>query len=189
MNHEDKTSNYRVEAVVNGETIGRTEAVTLDDGEMLQDEIILGWPEQGTVALGTSQKVEFTLFREEQPYRSLHLWIQFGGFQCCNRNTKFTWYEGDHILMSASWNAPERAGGFYSSDKWPRGSLATTRILMFAARQVLRDEWDINSIIASKNTGGSFAVISDVETNFWQGHEDFPPHINLNYVLPDWSGM
>lgn len=108
--------------------------------------------------------------------------------ECCDRDTKFWWDEGENFRMFAAWNARERAAGSYSSKDWPRGSLATNRALLFAARQVLRNEWQLDSVIAAQRAGGGFAQLADSETNFWQQHIDYPPNININYIWPKWTG-
>jgi uncharacterized membrane protein len=74
-NGEGETVDYRVEASVEGETIGQPEAVTLSDGETIQAEMVLAWPEEGLAARPRSHRVEFTLYRGEKRYRSLHLWL------------------------------------------------------------------------------------------------------------------
>lgn len=90
--------------------------------------------------------------------------------------------------MIAAWNAQERAGGHYSPDEWSPGSLATARALMFAARQVLHNEWDISNIIAAEHGGVGFAQLAEAETNYWRQHVDYPPHLHINYIWPGWSG-
>jgi hypothetical protein len=108
--------------------------------------------------------------------------------QCCDRDTKMGWTEGENIRLSAVWNLPERAGGDYSASSWPRGELATDRAFLFAARQVLRDEWNISSVIASEHPGGGFAQLAEAETNFFRDHRDSPAHFHINFIWPNFSG-
>lgn len=103
-------------------------------------------------------------------------------------NTKFTISNGPYLRIQCAWNAKERAAGSYSSTEWPRGALATQRALLFAARQVLRNEWDINQVIASEHPGGGHAQLAEAETNFFKEHTDYPPHIHINFIWPEWSG-
>ncbi|MBN2316507.1 MAG: hypothetical protein JXM79_21445 [Sedimentisphaerales bacterium] len=103
-------------------------------------------------------------------------------------DTKFFINNGPNLRIQCTWNARERAAGSYSPEEWPRGALATQRALLFAARQVLRDEWDINQVIASEHPGGGHAQLAEAETNFLKEHTDYPPHIHINFIWPEWSG-
>ena len=103
-------------------------------------------------------------------------------------NTKFTISNDPYLRIQCAWNARERAAGSYSPAKWPRGALATQRALLFAARQVLRNEWDISRVIASEHPGGGHAQLAEAETNFFKDHTDYPPHIHINFIWPEWSG-
>lgn len=75
VNREGQTVSYHVEAVVAGETIGKSTPATLGTGETLQNALFLEWPDLGAAAMPGSEKVEFILYREAQPYRTLHLWL------------------------------------------------------------------------------------------------------------------
>ncbi len=103
-------------------------------------------------------------------------------------NTKFTISNDPYLRIQCAWNARERAAGSYLQAKWPRGALATQRALLFAARQVLRNEWDISRVIASEHPGGGHAQLAEAETNFFKDHTDYPPHIHINFIWPEWSG-
>jgi hypothetical protein len=105
-----------------------------------------------------------------------------------NWNTKFMISTDAYLRICCAWNARERAAGSYSPDEWPRGALATQRALLFAARQVLRNEWDIGRVIAAEHPGGGHAQLAEAETNFFKDHTDFPPHIHINFIWPEWSG-
>lgn len=103
-------------------------------------------------------------------------------------NTKFMINSDKYLRIQCAWNAQERAAGSYTSAEWPRGALATQRAMLFAARQVLRDEWNISRVIASEHSGGGHAQLAEAETNFFKEHTDFPPHIHINFIWPNWSG-
>jgi len=103
-------------------------------------------------------------------------------------DTKFTISTDQYLRIQCAWNARERAAGSYSPSEWPRGALATQRALLFAARQVLREEWNISRVIASEHPGGGHAQLTEAETNFFKDHTDHPPHIHINFIWPDWSG-
>jgi hypothetical protein len=108
--------------------------------------------------------------------------------QCCDRDTKMYWSEGQNLRIWAVWNAPERAGGDYSASNWPQGELATDRAFLFAARLVLYNEWNISEVIAANHFGGGFAQLAEAETNFYKNHTDFPPHFHINFIWPNFSG-
>lgn len=114
---------------------------------------------------------------------ALTVWAEDDGW-----NTKFTISTDKYLRIQCAWNARERAGGSYTPAEWPRGALATQRALLFAARQVLRDEWDISRVIASEHPGGGHAQLAEAETNFFKEHTDYPPHIHINFIWPNWSG-
>jgi len=69
--HEDNIT-YRVEILVDGKDNGTTGPLALDHDEKWENEV--GFVLQG---VGDNQKVEFILYKngEEEPYSSLHLWI------------------------------------------------------------------------------------------------------------------
>jgi hypothetical protein len=103
-------------------------------------------------------------------------------------DTKFIISTDRYLPIHCAWNARERAAGLYSPADWPQGALATERALLFAARQVLRNEWDISKVIAAEHPGGGHAQLAEAETNFYKKHEDHPPHIHINFIWPQWSG-
>jgi hypothetical protein len=103
-------------------------------------------------------------------------------------DTKFMVGNDPYLQIHCAWNAPQRAGGPYASAAWPRGALATERALLFAARQVLRDEWKIGPMIAAEHPGGGHAQLAEAETNFYREHTDHPPHLHINFIWPKWSG-
>jgi hypothetical protein len=103
-------------------------------------------------------------------------------------DTKFMVGNDPYLQIHCAWNAPQRAGGPYASAAWPRGALATERALLFAARQVLRDEWKIGQVIAAEHPGGGHAQLAEAETNFYKEHTDHPPHVHINFIWPKWSG-
>jgi hypothetical protein len=107
---------------------------------------------------------------------------------CCDRDTKMSLAEGPNLRVWAVWNAPERAGGDYAAESWPQGELAADRAFLFAARLVLRDEWDISKVIAEKHPGGGFAQLVEAETNYYKNHADHPAHFHINYIWPGFSG-
>jgi hypothetical protein len=103
-------------------------------------------------------------------------------------DTKFMVGNDPGLQIHCAWNAPQRVGGPYASAAWPRGALATERALLFAARQVLRDEWKIGRVIAAEHPGGGHAQLAEAETNFHKEHTDHPAHIHINFIWPKWSG-
>jgi len=103
-------------------------------------------------------------------------------------DTKFFPSTDPNIEIDCVWNAQERAAGLYSSATWPQGALATQRVLLFAARQVLRNEWNISKVIGTEHPGGGLAQLAEAETNFYKQHEDHPPHVHINFIWPKWSG-
>jgi hypothetical protein len=103
-------------------------------------------------------------------------------------DTKFMIGTDRYLPIHCAWNAQERAAGSYSPADWPQGALATERALLFAARQVLRNEWDISKVIAVEHPGGGHAQLAEAETNFYKKHVDHPPHLHINFIWPKWSG-
>jgi len=103
-------------------------------------------------------------------------------------DTKFMIGTDPCLPIHCAWNARERAAGSYSPADWPPGALATERALLFAARQVLRNEWDISRVIAVEHPGGGHAQLAEAETNFYKKHVDHPPHLHINFIWPQWSG-
>ena len=72
INHEQKTMSYKVEMESNGEKVGETEVVTLNNAEK--------WEHEQKFTLkkaGEKQKVVFLLYREGDTtaYRTLLLWV------------------------------------------------------------------------------------------------------------------
>jgi len=103
-------------------------------------------------------------------------------------DTKFMVGNDPLLQIHCAWNARERAAGPYASADWPQGALATERALLFAARQVLREEWKIGQVIATEHPSGGHAQLAEAETNFYKEHTDHPPHIHINFIWPRWSG-
>jgi hypothetical protein len=103
-------------------------------------------------------------------------------------DTKFMIGTDRYLPIHCAWNVRERAAGSYSPAAWPRGALATQRALLFAARQVLHNEWDISKVIAAEHPGGGHAQLAEAETNFYKEHPDHPPHLHINFIWPNWSG-
>jgi hypothetical protein len=103
-------------------------------------------------------------------------------------DTKFFPSTDPNIEIDCVWNAQERAAGLYAPATWPQGALATQRALLFAARQVLRNEWNISKVIATEHPGGGHAQLAEAETNFYKEHTDYPPHVHINFIWPKWSG-
>lgn len=67
-NHEGEKTDYRVAILLANETISAIEGITLEHGE--------GWEENvtfNTTRVGENMKLEFLLYKEEEPYRSLQL--------------------------------------------------------------------------------------------------------------------
>ena len=85
-------------------------------------------------------------------------------------DTKFMVGDDPYLQIHCAWNAPQRVGGPYASAAWPRGALAAERALLFAARQVLREEWKIGRVIAAEHPGGGHAQLAEAETNFYKEH-------------------
>lgn len=81
VNREDEASTYRVEVMVEGQIIGQSEAVTLDNDESMEAEIDVRWPTDGLLAPPSEHKVNFMLYHEEKPYRSLHLRLNVDSFK------------------------------------------------------------------------------------------------------------
>ena len=102
--------------------------------------------------------------------------------------TKFFPSTDSNIEIDCVWNAQERAAGLYSPATWPQGALATQRALLFAARQVLQNEWNISKVIGTEHPGGGFTQLAEAETNSYKQHEDHPPHVHINFIWPKWSG-
>jgi hypothetical protein len=111
-----------------------------------------------------------------------------GGGPIGTTSDEFDWKEGSNFTMAEWWNTPLRAGCLYAVNPWPRASLAAQRAYVLAARQVLRDEWDINSWIAQNRPHTSEARIHGAETGCFQGHIDFPPHVHIFYLARDPDG-
>ncbi|MCU0914160.1 MAG: hypothetical protein MUC88_06320 [Planctomycetes bacterium] len=103
-------------------------------------------------------------------------------------DTKFMVGNDRNLQIHCAWSARERAGGPYAEGTWPQGALATERALLFAARQVLRDEWKIGAVVAAEHPGGGHVQLAEAETNFYKKHTDHPPHIHINFIWPKWSG-
>jgi len=103
-------------------------------------------------------------------------------------DTKFMIGNDRNLQIHCAWNARERAAGPYSPADWPQGALAAERALLFAARQVLRDEWKIGAVVAAEHPGGGHVQLAEAETNFYKKHTDHPPHIHINFIWPKWSG-
>lgn len=72
-NREEATMLYEVRVLVNGEFLDSSQPISLKPGETQESQIELVIPEQ-TRDLG---KLEFVLYRENELYRALHLWLKF----------------------------------------------------------------------------------------------------------------
>ncbi len=103
-------------------------------------------------------------------------------------DTTFVISTDPNLEIDCEWNAQERAAGLYSPAAWPQGALATQRALLFAARQLFREEWNIGKTIGAEHPGGGFVQLAEAETGFHKQHEDHPPHVHINFIWPKWSG-
>lgn len=76
VNHEYQQEKYYVEVKMNDLTLPRQGPITLEHEEKWEDTITFSYPQAQE-----NLKVEFLLYREgdEEPYRSLHLWVNVGG--------------------------------------------------------------------------------------------------------------
>ncbi|HEX9116877.1 MAG TPA: alkaline phosphatase family protein [Anaerolineae bacterium] len=101
---------------------------------------------------------------------------------------EFDWKEGSNFTIAEWWNASSEAGCAYAANSWPRQALALHRAFVLAARQVLRNEWDINSWIAKNRPSTSEARIHGAETGCYSGHIDYPAHIHVFYLARDAKG-
>jgi len=103
-------------------------------------------------------------------------------------DTTFVIRSDPNLEIDCEWNARERAAGLYSPAAWPQGALATQRALLFAARQLFRDEWKISRVVDAEHPGGGFVQLAEAETGYHKKHEDHPPHVHINFIWPKWSG-
>ncbi len=103
-------------------------------------------------------------------------------------DTTFVISTDPNMEIDCEWNAQERAAGLYSPAAWPQGALATQRALLFAARQLFRDEWNISKVVGAEHPGGGFVQLAEAETGYHKQHEDHPPHVHINFIWPKWSG-
>ena len=71
INQEHETVSYRLEVKTEMFTSSETSAVVLGHGEKWERAVSFT-----PVKAGDKQKVEFVLYKEEKPYRWLHLWIE-----------------------------------------------------------------------------------------------------------------
>ncbi len=70
VNQEYESASYRVEISVNGDQKGEINQIVLDHGEKWEREASFT-----PVNAGENQKVEFTLYKNGELYRQVHLWI------------------------------------------------------------------------------------------------------------------
>ncbi|MDO9334316.1 MAG: DUF1616 domain-containing protein [Dehalococcoidales bacterium] len=73
INHEHEATDYRIEIVIDGESIGQVGPVSLDADETWE-QAVTATPKQK----GDKQKLEFLLYKNTgaDVYESLHLWIE-----------------------------------------------------------------------------------------------------------------
>jgi uncharacterized membrane protein len=76
VNREREAATYRVRAQLDGATIASTSPVRLEPGQAQQAQIELTLPEELARESTNARKVTFILYRQDEPYRSLHLWFE-----------------------------------------------------------------------------------------------------------------
>jgi len=74
VNHEFEDAEYKLAIVHENETL-REQWITLRNGEKWEEEIKFKLNEAG------KHKLEFLLYRDEKPYRELHLWMNVSGYE------------------------------------------------------------------------------------------------------------
>ena len=72
INHEHRTTEYRVEISLEGNTIGQLDAFQLEDGQTSEQQVTFVIDETGD-----GQKLQFLLFKDgdSASYRELHLFV------------------------------------------------------------------------------------------------------------------
>jgi len=70
VNHEHENTSYTLEIVMNGKRIDKRIQVELDPQEKWEREVSFT-----LVEVGKNRKVEFVLYKGDEPYRRLRLWI------------------------------------------------------------------------------------------------------------------
>jgi uncharacterized membrane protein len=73
VNRENQPASYQIKALIQGEEIGRSQPLQLAAAETQSGQIEFHLPD----ASSGPTKVDFVLYREQKPYRFLHLWINF----------------------------------------------------------------------------------------------------------------
>jgi uncharacterized membrane protein len=73
INHEHEATDYRIEIVIDGESIGQVGPVNLDADETWE-QAVTATPKRK----GENQKLEFLLYKGDSTdvYESVHLWIE-----------------------------------------------------------------------------------------------------------------
>jgi uncharacterized membrane protein len=73
INHENENTTYRIEIVIDGESIGQVGPLSLD-AEETWEQAVTAMPKRK----GANQKLEFLLYKNASAvvYESLHLWIE-----------------------------------------------------------------------------------------------------------------